>query len=95
MCYSTFMVKREDIKAGTLIKVVKEMPGTGKPGPSFNGKLGLHERLEVLSKPGGRRGINLVKVRRRKTGEEFEALYAFVTNFCSVDKDGDAPTPSS
>jgi hypothetical protein len=89
------MVKREDIKPGQVVKVVKEMPGSGKPGPSFSGKLGLHERLEVLSKPGGRGGVNLVKVRRRKTSEEFEALYAFVTNFCSVDKDADTPSPSS
>ena len=86
------MVKREDIKPGLVIKVVKEMPGSGKPGPSFSGKLGLHEKLEVLTKPGARGGINLVQVKRRKTQEVVELLYAFVTNFCSVVKDDTGPS---
>jgi hypothetical protein len=86
------MVKREDIKPGVLVKVTKEMPGSGKPGPSFSGKLGLHERLEVLTKPGSKGGLNLVKVRRRKTSEEVELMYAYITNFCTVVADD---TPDS
>jgi hypothetical protein len=71
------------------------MPGSGKPGPSFNGKLGLHERLEVMTKPYARGGVNLVKVKRRKTSEEVEVLYAYVTNFCSVAKDSDDNPPGT
>ena len=81
------MVKREDIKQGNVVKVVKEMPGSGRPGQTFTGKLGLHERLDILGAPFSRGGLNLVKVRRRKTGESVDLMYAYVTVFCRLAND--------
>ena len=86
------MVKREDVKPGFVIKVVKQMPGSGTPGPTFKGKIGINEKLEILTVPMNRGGMNIVRLRRRKTGETVEFLYAFVTNYCG--KCTDDPVPS-
>lgn len=87
------MVKREDIKPGVVVKVVKAMPGNGKPGPSFDGKLGLNEKLELMGTPTSSGGLNLVKVKRTKTGAVTELMYAFITNFCKVVKQEPATAP--
>jgi hypothetical protein len=76
------MVKREYLTPGALVKVAKKVAPTAMPGPNFNGTLGLNERLEVITPPRTVGGTNLVTVKRRKTGEEFDALYAFITCFC-------------
>ncbi len=76
------MVKREMVVPNMVIQVSKAMPGS--PGPKFHGKLGIHERLLILSKPRQEGGLNLVNVRREKTGEDFEVMYAFITNYCKL-----------
>lgn len=86
------MVKREAVVPGTLIQVVKLIPG--QPGPRFLGRLGVNERLEVLSLPFSQGGMNLVRVKRLKTEEVFEAMYAFVTNFCKVPKAKKTKSPT-
>lgn len=93
MWYNYIMVKREDVKPHTFIIVKKAMPGNGRPGPDFTGKLEVGERLEVLGFPHSRGGMNLVRLCRCKTKETVVLLYAFVTNFCGVAKDS-PPTPT-
>lgn len=78
------MVKRDKVVPGTIIQVVKPTPG--QPGPRFQGKLALHERLEVVGEPFSVGGLNLVRVKRLRTNETFDLLYAFVTGFCSLAK---------
>lgn len=90
------MVKRDAIKPDVVVKVTKLMPGDGKPGPRFTGKLALHERLVVVGPPFSTGGMNLVKVRRKRTGEVVDFLYAFITNFCKVvDEHKDTPDPDT
>lgn len=81
------MVKREAIQADAEIQITKAMPGSGRPGPRFAGVLDVGEILVVQGKPFSSGGLNLVKVKRKKTGEVFDALYAFVTNFCKIAED--------
>lgn len=84
MWYSNLMVKRDAIKAEVEIEIAKAMPGNGRPGPRFAGTLEVGEVLVVQSKPFSSGGLNLVKVRRKTTGETFDAIYAFVTNYCKL-----------
>lgn len=81
------MVKRDRLIKGAVIQVTKVPPG--QPGPRFQGKLGLHEKLEVVAPPFSEGGLNLVRLKRLKTGEVFEAMYAFCTNFCREPKTKD------
>lgn len=80
--YSDLMVKREHIKSGTIIQIRKPPPE--HPGPSFRGKLATFEKLEVVGPPRTSGGLNLVQVKRLRTEEIFDVLYAFVTNFCTL-----------
>lgn len=90
------MVKREHIKAGALVKVVKLMPVGSAAGPAFKGTLGMHERLEIRGTPISRGPMNLVSVKRRKTGEVVELIYAFITNYCKlVDAEEPELTPAA
>ena len=76
------MVKRQDIKPGFIVQVLKEMPGGASPGPRFHGKLLLRERLEILSLPFKDGSTNLVRIRRFQPDETLVVLYSFITNFC-------------
>jgi len=78
------MVKRKDIVRGTAVYVVKLMPSGSHAGPAFRGVLEFGERLIILTKPFSVGNLNLVNVEREKTGECFDVIYAFVTNFCSL-----------
>lgn len=79
------MVKREFIKSGTIIQIRKQPPEHA--GPEYRGKLARYEKLEVTGPPRTNGGLNLVQVKRLRTDEVFDVLYAFVTNFCSLAKD--------
>jgi len=78
------MIKRKDILPRTAINVVKLMPSGSHAGPAFRGVLEFGERLIILTKPFSVGPLNLVNVEREKTGECFDVIYAFVTNFCSL-----------
>jgi hypothetical protein len=90
--YSPIMVKRNDIHPGTRVKVAKLMPPGAHAGPAFTDVLNIDEELDILSTPFSRGPLNLVKVRRRLTGETTELIYAFVTNFCKLAA-SDKPPP--
>lgn len=76
------MVKREQIKRDAVVKVTKQMPGSGQPGPRVDA-IDVGEELVVQGCPFSSGGMNLVKVKRKSTGETVDVLYAFVTNFCN------------
>jgi hypothetical protein len=80
------MIKRKDVIPGTNITVVKLMPNGSFAGPSVKEALDYGERFTVLSKPFSSGPLNLVKVKRDKTGESLDVLYAFTVCFCSLSK---------
>jgi hypothetical protein len=84
------MVKREMVVPGTQLQVSKVPPGPA--GPSFAGKFAQHERLTVTSRPFTSGGLNLVKVKREKTGDDIEVMYAFVTNYCRLSTTSKRPS---
>ena len=78
------MIKRKDILPRTAINVGKLLPTGCFAGPSVRCVLEFGERLIILTKPFSVGPLNLVNVEREKTGECFDVIYAFVTNFCSL-----------
>ena len=88
------MVKRQDIKAGALIKVTKALPTGSHAGPQFKGTFAVHERLEVLGIPFKSGALNLVKVKRRTTKEVISVIYSFVTHYCAIVDTEDDETPT-
>jgi hypothetical protein len=90
------MVKGNDIVPGLQVQLKKELPEGANPGIDFTGKLGLHERLVVLTRPYNAGSNHLVKVMRLRTGQEFQCVYSVITNFCKpVPKDTVPATPAA
>jgi len=96
------MIRKEDVKPGTLVRIDKVEGRKLLPGSldrrtialnayaEFNGgkvtQLLLGEMLEILSLPRMVEGINLVRV-RSMTGEVGEVYYTDIRNCCTLATD--------
>lgn len=76
------MVKREHIKKGTQIMVMREMPKGSFPGPLLTKQLQVGSTLQIEGTPFNKDGMNLVPAVRSSDGERVELMLTYVMFFC-------------